>query len=86
MDNTRAFLILGIPEGKEEREIKQAYRKKLRFVNPEDNPEGFKELRSAYETALQYAQSKEEEPDGTVTIRRKEVGEPFKADLLAASA
>ena len=65
MDNTRAFLILGIPEGKEEREIKQAYREKLRFVNPEDNPEGFKELRSAYETALQYAQSKEEEPNET---------------------
>ena len=65
MDNTRAFLILGIPEGQEEREIKQAYREKLRCVNPEDNPEGFKELRSAYETALQYAQSKEEEPDNS---------------------
>ena len=69
MDNTRAFLILGIPEGKEEREIKQAYREKLRFVNPEDNPEGFKELRSAYETALQYAQSTK-----PVTIRRKDGG------------
>lgn len=31
MDNTRAFLILGIPEGKEEREIKQAYQGKAAF-------------------------------------------------------
>ena len=60
MDETRAFLVLGIAECKEEQAIRQAYREKLRFVNPEDDPEGFKELRTAYETALEYVRTKEE--------------------------
>lgn len=39
--------ILGIEPTKEEERIKDAYRAKLPSVNPEDDEEGFKELRRA---------------------------------------
>ena len=55
------FNTLGIEETKEESEIKKAYRTKLHTVNPEDDPNGFKLLRTAYEEALKYARQKEEE-------------------------
>lgn len=55
------FNILGIEKTKEERIIKKAYRAKLHTVNPEDDPDGFKCLREAYEEALKYARQKEEE-------------------------
>ena len=61
MDEKRAFLVLGIEIQKDEGAIKKAYRAKLKGVNPEDDPEGFKELRSAYETALKYAASSDSE-------------------------
>lgn len=55
MEAKKAFAILGMEETKEEDAIKEAYRKKLRMVNPEDDPEGFKQLREAYETAISFA-------------------------------
>ena len=57
------FNTLGIEATKEEKEIKKAYRAKLHTVNPEDNPDGFKRLREAYEEALKYARQKEEKPE-----------------------
>ena len=45
MNRTEAFLILGIESTKDERIIKNAYRERLAVTNPEDDPEGFKELR-----------------------------------------
>lgn len=53
------FNTLGIEATKEEKEIKKAYRDKLHTVNPEDDPNGFKILREAYEEALKYARQKE---------------------------
>ena len=55
------FNTLGIEATKEEKEIKKAYREKLHTVNPEDDPNGFKILREAYEEALKYARQKEDE-------------------------
>lgn len=55
MEIRNAFAILGIEETKEDAAIKNAYRQKLRLVNPEDDPEGFKRLREAYETAAAFA-------------------------------
>jgi len=45
--------ILGIHETSNPEEIKEAYMTKLSYCNPEDDPEGFIKLRSAYEEALQ---------------------------------
>lgn len=61
MDIKKIFSILGITETKEEGLIKDAYRNQLVSVNPEDNPEGFKRLREAYESALAYARTQDEE-------------------------
>lgn len=61
MDRIEVFQVLGIEETKDERLIKDAYRKNLASTNPEDNPEGFKRLRSAYEEACRLIRSDEKE-------------------------
>ena len=79
-DIRRIFEILGIGVTKDEEGIRAAYRGKLVSVNPEDNPEGFKRLREAYENALDYARQEEEgtgEPDGPVGLFLQEVGEVY---------
>ena len=53
MDHKQAFHILGTEPSGDEAGIRQAYRKLLAKNNPEDDPEGFKRLRRAYETAMQ---------------------------------
>lgn len=68
MDEKRMFAVLGLEETRDEEAIKSAYRQKLRLVNPEDDPEGFKQLREAYEAALKraaQAQEQMEEADDT---------------------
>lgn len=57
MDKQVVFHILEIEETKDESVIAQAYRNKLRVTNPEDDPEGFKQLREAYEEALRLAKT-----------------------------
>lgn len=47
--------ILEIEPTEDERSIKRAYAKKLKIVHPEDDPDGFKHLRAAYERALHEA-------------------------------
>lgn len=51
--------ILGIQATKDKKAISAAYRAKLLHTNPEDEPEKFKELRSAYEEALKLAEDKD---------------------------
>lgn len=53
--------ILDIQATEDKDAIKKAYRKRLTGVNPEDNPEGFMELRRAYEEAIRLA----DEPKNT---------------------
>ncbi|MDE5748705.1 MAG: J domain-containing protein, partial [Acetatifactor sp.] len=52
MDEKWIFAVLGIERTKDQEEIRGAYRRLLQQVNPEDDPEGFKRLREAYEAAL----------------------------------
>lgn len=59
--------ILGIEPTKDKSIIKQAYRKCLQTVNPEDDAEGFMELRAAFEQANKLADA-EEEPDKDDTM------------------
>ena len=47
--------ILGIEETSDTDKLKMAYRAKLSEHNPEDDPEGFKALRRAYEEAVRRA-------------------------------
>jgi hypothetical protein len=45
--------LLELPEGADERAIKRAYAKQLRFTRPDDDPEGFQRLHAAYQAALE---------------------------------
>ncbi|SEG20748.1 Tetratricopeptide repeat-containing protein [Eubacterium ruminantium] len=55
MEMLDIWAILGIEETADTDKLKKAYRIKLSENNPEDNPEGFKILRRAYEEALKKA-------------------------------
>lgn len=48
--------ILGIEATTDKEEITKAYRNVLKRTNPEDDPEGFKRLRGAYDAALMHAE------------------------------
>lgn len=63
MEINLIFHILGLAKTKNEDSIRDAYRLALKNNNPEDNPEGFKELRTAYEEALAYARTPNEETE-----------------------
>lgn len=63
MNHIESFIILGIEVTKDQQAIKNAYREKLAVTNPEDNPEGFKRLRSAYEEACRYAKETESDSE-----------------------
>lgn len=56
------WTILGIVPTKDKKIITDAYRQKLRQTNPEDKPEEFKTLRSAYEQAMAFADQVDTEP------------------------
>ena len=51
MNAGEVWSILGIEETKDQDSIIAAYRAKVVSVNPEDDPEGFKRLREAFEEA-----------------------------------
>ena len=63
MDRIEIFQVLGIEETKDEKRIKNAYRGMLSVTNPEDDPEGFKRLRTAYEEACRLAKDSGEKPE-----------------------
>ena len=64
MEKELVFQILGIAETADEEIIKAAYRELLKSTHPEDDPEGFKRLRKAYEEALRLSfEIREEETE-----------------------
>ncbi len=56
METQMIFHILEIPETRDQQAIREAYRQKLIRTNPEDDPEGFMKLRTAYEEAVKLAE------------------------------
>lgn len=63
MIQSQVMRVLGLAEGASEADIRKAYAQRLKITHPEDNPEGFKELRQAYESALQYLRFRQQYPD-----------------------
>lgn len=89
MDKKLAFQILGLSETKDEEKIRQNYLTLLKDTNPEDDPEGFKRLREAYEDALRFAGQREEEeeqPQGEVGLWMRRVREIYRNILLRREA
>lgn len=63
MEKELVYQVLGIRGLTDERSIKAAYMQKLKGTNPEDDPEGFRKLREAYEQALELLRRSEEEKE-----------------------
>lgn len=78
MEINLSFHILGLTKTKNEDSIRDAYRTALKNNNPEDNPEGFKELRNAYDEALAYARTPDEEPESVTTAASPEIADWLK--------
>lgn len=81
MDKKLAFQILGLSETKEEEEIRQSYLTLLKDTNPEDDPDGFRRLREAYEEALRFTEQVEEDepqPQGEMDLWIRRVGEVYR--------
>lgn len=60
MKSSEVFQVLGIEETRDENMLREAYRKKLLTVNPEDDAAGFVRLREAYEEAIRLAKVSED--------------------------
>lgn len=71
MEKELVFQILGISETKDENEIRDAYRRILKNTNPEDDPEGFKRLRQAFEEAVKLVSRQEQ--DGEEDLYKNDV-------------
>lgn len=56
------WTLLGISPTKDKKSITAAYRAQLSHTNPEDKPDEFKALRSAYEEALKLAEQDDKVP------------------------
>ncbi len=86
MEKEQIFHILGIQETRDEGVIKQAYMEQLKGTNPEDDPEGFKRLRQAYEEGIAFARRAEEqgedEPKTEVDFWIRRVDQLYQ-DLLS---
>lgn len=54
---TTIWDVLGIQPTDDEREIRRAYARELKLRRPDQDPQGFQELREAFDSAKRYASS-----------------------------
>ena len=73
MDKELILQTLGILETNNEEEIRAAYRERLKNTNPEDDPEGFKRLRQAYEEGLILAKDAMQEENAEGAEEKNEI-------------
>jgi pyruvate/2-oxoglutarate dehydrogenase complex dihydrolipoamide acyltransferase (E2) component len=77
-----AFATLGIEPCEDPRSVRRAYAARLKETRPDDDPEGFGRLRSAYERALDWTRRKA--PSRTsIHVRAAETGEPSHREVIA---
>ena len=63
------WIVLGIKETGDKKKVKEKYMSLLSKFNPEDDPDGFKELRAAYELALkQIGEKSKKKPTDPVNV------------------
>ncbi len=62
--------VLGVEQTRDIAVIKRAYAARLKTCHPEDDPEGFQQLRAAYEFALRYATPAKPRPIPNIDTKR----------------
>lgn len=72
------FDLLGIEVTTNKEAISEAYRKELTKHHPEEDPEGFKALREAYEKALAYAEEHTVDLDSPLSVYMGKVAEIYE--------
>jgi len=69
--------VLGIEATNDKLAIKEAYMNKLNIFHPEEDPEGFQNLRQAYESALKQCESEEEIDNSPLGMWLQEVKDVY---------